>query len=140
MKIETNLLIGNSFEAGQDAAEQVFNPRTGEVIIDVPEASTAQVDRAVAAARKAFDSWSRTTPGERAAALLRIADRVEAEADGFAALEALNEYGRPKAVQLAVIVDRGHRELPIRPDFVGKNLPTSRDENVAATAEGVTIR
>jgi pyrimidine operon attenuation protein/uracil phosphoribosyltransferase len=56
-----------------------------------------------------------------------------------AALEALNEYGRPKAVQLAVIVDRGHRELPIRPDYVGKNLPTSRDENVAATAEGVTI-
>lgn len=57
-----------------------------------------------------------------------------------AALEALNEYGRPKAVQLAVIVDRGHRELPIRPDFVGKNLPTARHEQVAATAEGVTIR
>jgi pyrimidine operon attenuation protein/uracil phosphoribosyltransferase len=57
-----------------------------------------------------------------------------------AALEALNEYGRPRAVQLAVIVDRGHRELPIRPDFVGKNLPTSREENVAATAEGVTIQ
>jgi pyrimidine operon attenuation protein/uracil phosphoribosyltransferase len=57
-----------------------------------------------------------------------------------AALEALNEYGRPRAVQLAVIVDRGHRELPIRPDFVGKNLPTSREENVTATAEGVTIR
>ena len=56
-----------------------------------------------------------------------------------AALEALNEYGRPRAVQLAVIVDRGHRELPIRPDYVGKNLPTSRDENVSATAEGVTI-
>ena len=57
-----------------------------------------------------------------------------------AALEALNEYGRPRAVQLAVIVDRGHRELPIRPDYVGKNLPTSRDENVAATSEGVVIR
>lgn len=57
-----------------------------------------------------------------------------------AALEALNEYGRPKAVQLAVIVDRGHRELPIRPDFVGKNLPTARDEQVVATAAGVTIR
>jgi len=57
-----------------------------------------------------------------------------------AALEALNEYGRPKAVQLAVIVDRGHRELPIRPDFVGKNLPTARHEQVAATAEGVTIK
>ena len=57
-----------------------------------------------------------------------------------AALEALNEYGRPRAVQLAVMVDRGHRELPIRPDFVGKNLPTSREEKVAATAEGVTIK
>ena len=42
-----------------------------------------------------------------------------------AALEALNEYGRPHAVQLAVIVDRGHRQLPIRPDYVGKNLPTA---------------
>ena len=40
-----------------------------------------------------------------------------------AALNALNDYGRPRAVQLAVMVDRGHRELPIRPDFVGKNLP-----------------
>ena len=57
-----------------------------------------------------------------------------------AALEALNDYGRPRAVQLAVMVDRGHRELPIRPDFVGKNLPTSRDEQVSATAAGVTIR
>jgi pyrimidine operon attenuation protein/uracil phosphoribosyltransferase len=56
-----------------------------------------------------------------------------------AALEALNDYGRPEAVQLAVMVDRGHRELPIRPDYVGKNLPTSRDEDVRATAEGVVI-
>ncbi|HAP76728.1 MAG TPA: bifunctional pyr operon transcriptional regulator/uracil phosphoribosyltransferase PyrR [Acidimicrobiaceae bacterium] len=57
-----------------------------------------------------------------------------------AALEALNEYGRPRAVQLAVVVDRGHRELPIRPDYVGKNLPTSRDEQVAANADGVVLR
>ncbi|MBU6317004.1 MAG: bifunctional pyr operon transcriptional regulator/uracil phosphoribosyltransferase PyrR [Acidobacteria bacterium] len=57
-----------------------------------------------------------------------------------AALEALNEYGRPRAVQLAVMVDRGHRELPIRPDFVGQNLTTARDEDVRATAEGVVIR
>ena len=56
-----------------------------------------------------------------------------------AALDAINDYGRPAAVQLAVLVDRGHRELPIRPDFVGKNLPTSRDEQVAATADGVVI-
>ena len=50
-----------------------------------------------------------------------------------AALDALADYGRPRAVQLAVLVDRGHRELPIRPDFVGKNLPTSRDEDVVVT-------
>ena len=47
-----------------------------------------------------------------------------------AALDALNDYGRPRAVQLAVLVDRGHRELPIRPDYVGKNLPTRQDEQV----------
>ena len=57
----------------------------------------------------------------------------------LAAMDALSDYGRPMAIQLAVMVDRGHRELPIRPDFVGKNLPTSTDENVAATPDGVTI-
>lgn len=48
-----------------------------------------------------------------------------------AALDALIDLGRPKMIQLAVLVDRGHRELPIRPDYVGKNLPTSRREAVA---------
>jgi pyrimidine operon attenuation protein / uracil phosphoribosyltransferase len=47
-----------------------------------------------------------------------------------AAIDALLEYGRPARVQLAVLADRGHRELPIRPDYVGKNLPTSRRERV----------
>ena len=47
-----------------------------------------------------------------------------------AAIDALFDYGRPERVQLAVLVDRGHRELPIRPDYVGKNLPTSRAEHV----------
>ena len=47
-----------------------------------------------------------------------------------AALDALNEFGRPSAVRLAVLVDRGHRELPIRADYVGKNLPTSLDERI----------
>jgi pyrimidine operon attenuation protein/uracil phosphoribosyltransferase len=47
-----------------------------------------------------------------------------------AALDALGDHGRPKAVRLAVLVDRGHRQLPIRADFVGKNLPTSSDERI----------
>ena len=47
-----------------------------------------------------------------------------------AALDALGDYGRPRAVRLAVLVDRGHRQLPIRADFVGKNLPTAREERI----------
>lgn len=47
-----------------------------------------------------------------------------------AALDALSDHGRPRAVQLAVLVDRGHRELPIRADYVGKNVPTARDEQI----------
>jgi pyrimidine operon attenuation protein / uracil phosphoribosyltransferase len=62
-----------------------------------------------------------------------------------AALDAMNDVGRPRSVRLAVLVDRGHRELPIRADFVGKNLPTSLVEKVSVRleevddAEGVTI-
>ncbi|MGH2363249.1 MAG: bifunctional pyr operon transcriptional regulator/uracil phosphoribosyltransferase PyrR [Chloroflexota bacterium] len=50
-----------------------------------------------------------------------------------AALDALVDFGRPRAIQLAVLVDRGHRELPIRPDYVGKNVPTARSEAVAVS-------
>lgn len=48
-----------------------------------------------------------------------------------AALDALNDFGRPKSIQLAVLIDRGHRELPIKADFVGKNVPTALRENIA---------
>jgi pyrimidine operon attenuation protein / uracil phosphoribosyltransferase len=54
-----------------------------------------------------------------------------------AAIEALFDYGRPGRIQLAVLADRGHRELPIRPDYVGKNLPTSRGERVNVRVEEV---
>ncbi len=56
-----------------------------------------------------------------------------------AALNALGDWGRARSVQLAVLVDRGHREVPIRPDYVGKNLPTSRDEAIDASLDGVWI-
>jgi pyrimidine operon attenuation protein/uracil phosphoribosyltransferase len=52
-----------------------------------------------------------------------------------AGIDALFDYGRPRRVQLAVLTDRGHRELPIRPDYVGKNLPTARDERVNVRVE-----
>ena len=62
-----------------------------------------------------------------------------------AALEAVLEYGRPKNIQLATLIDRGHRELPIRPDFVGKNIPTALNEQIRVAMEeidqhdGITI-
>ena len=52
-----------------------------------------------------------------------------------AAIEALFDYGRPRLVQLAVLADRGHRELPLRPDYVGKNLPTAASERVNVRVE-----
>lgn len=54
-----------------------------------------------------------------------------------AAIEALFDMGRPRAIQLAVLVDRGHRELPLRPDYVGKNLPTSKSELVQVKVAGI---
>jgi pyrimidine operon attenuation protein/uracil phosphoribosyltransferase len=54
-----------------------------------------------------------------------------------AALDAMMDYGRPRAIQLAVLVDRGHRELPIRADYVGKNVPTARDEQIRVQLEEV---
>lgn len=53
-----------------------------------------------------------------------------------AAIDALMKRGRPQSIQLAVLIDRGHRELPIRPDYVGKNVPTSRDESVKVFFDG----
>ena len=52
-----------------------------------------------------------------------------------AAMDAVMDLGRPASIQLAVLVDRGHRELPIRPDYVGKNIPTSSDERVVVSVE-----
>ena len=57
-----------------------------------------------------------------------------------AALDAIQDYGRPRVIQLAVLVDRGHRELPIRPDYVGKNVPTARQEEVAVLLEEIDGR
>jgi aminobutyraldehyde dehydrogenase len=108
MTMRTEMQIGAEAVAGENGSEAVLNPRTGETIVEVPEASEAQIDAAVAAARNAFDGWARTTPAERSAALHRIADRIEAEGDGFAALEALN-CGKPinamKGDEIPAIVD-----------------------------------
>jgi aminobutyraldehyde dehydrogenase len=92
--MDTQMLIGARFEAGTETPEQVLNPRTGKLIEAIPEASEQQIDAAVAAAEAAFRTWSRTTPAQRSGYLMRIAAAIEADAAGFAALEALN-CGKP---------------------------------------------
>ncbi|SFB32000.1 aminobutyraldehyde dehydrogenase [Rhizobium sp. NFR07] len=92
--MDTEMLIGARFEAGTENEEHILNPKTGETVLDLPEASLSQIDAAVDAAEKAFISWARTTPGERSAYLLKIADAIERDAEAFATLEALN-CGKP---------------------------------------------
>ncbi|WP_210324767.1 gamma-aminobutyraldehyde dehydrogenase [Microvirga alba] len=96
---DTEMLIGTRFQSGTEEAETIFNPRTGEAVMKLPEASTEQVDAAVFAADAAFAGWSRTPPGTRSALLLKLADRIEAEAEIFATLEALN-CGKPRHLVL----------------------------------------
>ena len=94
--MNTQLLIGGRLVGGEGAADVALDAATGAQIASVPAASVAQVQAAVAAAEKAFDGWSRTSPKDRALALTRIAEEIEADADGYAALESRNT-GKPLA-------------------------------------------
>ncbi len=106
--MQSEMLIGAKLAKGKGDAEPVINPKTGAKIVNLKEATAEQVNQAVAAATKAFATWSRTTPGQRAALMFKLADRIEAEGDDFAALEALN-CGKPvnavKGDELPAIVD-----------------------------------
>jgi aminobutyraldehyde dehydrogenase len=93
--MQTQMLIGSSFVAGTETAETILNPKTEETIIELPEAAPDQVHWAVDSAARAFKTWSRTSPAERSALILKLADRIEAEAEDFATLEALN-CGKPR--------------------------------------------
>jgi aminobutyraldehyde dehydrogenase len=93
--MDTQMLIGSKFETGTETPETVLNPKTEETLLELPEASPDQIDAAVNAAETAFKTWSRTTPMERSYLLLKLADRIEQEAESFATLEALN-CGKPR--------------------------------------------
>jgi aminobutyraldehyde dehydrogenase len=94
--MNTKLLIGGRLVNGEGAAEAVLDAATGAEIASVPAASVSQVEEAVRAAEAAFPAWSRTSPKDRSLALMRIAEEIEADADGYAALESRNT-GKPLA-------------------------------------------
>jgi aminobutyraldehyde dehydrogenase len=94
--MNTKLLINGKLVNGKGAAEQVLDPASGKSLATVNEASKAQIDAAVDAARAAFDGWAATPPRDRAALLLKLADRIEGDAGDYAALESAN-CGKPLA-------------------------------------------
>jgi aminobutyraldehyde dehydrogenase len=96
----TDLLIDGHLVTGEGPEESLTDPATGQSIGRLREASAAQVDRAVTAARTAFQAWGQSTPQERSLVLLRIADRLEQEAEAYAEVESLN-CGKPRARVLA---------------------------------------
>ncbi len=104
----SNFIDGESRPAADGASEPILNPATGERIATAPLSGEADVDAAVQAAKGAFKEWSETPPGERALALLRIADALEEHGDELSQLESLN-VGKPvesmKADEMPVLVD-----------------------------------
>jgi betaine-aldehyde dehydrogenase len=103
-----NLIGGKAVDPAEGGREDVLNPATGEAIAEAPLSTKADVDAAVAAAEGAFDGWAATPPGERARALLRIADLIEEKGEQIADLEAA-DAGKPRA---AVLED----EVPVMAD------------------------
>jgi betaine-aldehyde dehydrogenase len=103
-----NFIDGESVDSAAGGTDAVINPATGERFAQAPASSGEDVERAVRAARAAFDGWSNTTPGERSLALLKIADAIEARGDEIARLEAINA-GKPveavKADEIPAMVD-----------------------------------
>jgi betaine-aldehyde dehydrogenase len=103
-----NLINAESVAPAEGQTEPILNPATGEVIAHAPVSSAADVDRAVTAARQAFPGWSTSTPGERALALLKLADAIEANAEEISELESDNA-GKPieafRADEIPFMVD-----------------------------------
>ena len=91
-----NFIDGEHSWPAEGETEPILNPATGEVIAYAPLSTAADVDRAVDAARRAFETWGVTTPGERASALLALADAIEEHAEELAQLESANA-GKPIA-------------------------------------------
>jgi aminobutyraldehyde dehydrogenase len=97
--MQTRMLIDGKLTAGEGVAESILDPASGAQIASVPEASREQLEAAVGAAKSAFKGWSQTTPKDRAALLLKLADRIEGDAAVLAEIESRNT-GKPLAAAL----------------------------------------
>jgi aminobutyraldehyde dehydrogenase len=125
--MNTKLLVNGKLVSGAGEKQDVLDPATGKSLVAVGEASEGQVDNAVKAAQKAFPAWSATVPKDRAALLLKLADRIEADAADFAAIESQN-CGKPYN---AVLND----EIPAIADVYRFFAGAARTMHGAATGE-----
>ncbi|MBF7730637.1 gamma-aminobutyraldehyde dehydrogenase [Pseudomonas sp. N040] len=106
--MQTKLLINGQLVAGEGASQAVLNPSLGAALVNINEASTAQVDAAVCAAAAAFEGWSQTAPKDRSLLLLRLADKIEAHGEELARLESDNcgkPYGNALNDEIPAIAD-----------------------------------
>jgi 1-pyrroline dehydrogenase len=125
--MQTKLLINGKLVEGKGEAQRVLDPASGKTLVSVNEASAAQVKAAVSAATAAFATWSATVPKDRAALLLKLADRIEADGEAIAALESRN-CGKPLA---AVLGD----EIPAIADVFRFFAGAARTMNGSAAGE-----
>ena len=82
--MKTNILINNELIQGDSTPEKIINPVNSELIVEVPQSSEEQVNKAVSAAKKAFATWSKTTPADRSGMLLKLADLIDSKAEEIA--------------------------------------------------------
>ena len=92
--MKTNILINNELVKGDSEIEKIINPVNSEVIVEIPQSSNEQVNKAVESAQKAFIEWSRTTPADRSGMLLKFADLIDKNAEEIAKIESINT-GKP---------------------------------------------
>jgi aminobutyraldehyde dehydrogenase len=125
--MQTRLLIDGVLTGGEGAAENILDPASGAQITQVPEASREQVEAAVASAKAAFKGWSQTVPKDRAALLLKLADKIESEAGVLAELESRNT-GKPLSAAL-------NEEIPAIADVFRFFAGAARTQHGAVAGE-----
>jgi pyrimidine operon attenuation protein/uracil phosphoribosyltransferase len=121
---------------GDVLAERLANMLTGLEKTRVPFGRLdVTLHRDDLATRPAAHSPASNMPDVRGKVVVLVDDVIHHGRTARAAMDAVMDFGRPRAIQLAVLVDRGHRELPIRPDYVGKNVPTADSERIEVLVE-----
>ena len=144
--VERNHGIGNVVLVGLQTGGVLIAERLGELLVEIEGAAPPVGSLDVAfyrddiGLRPVLPEAVTDIPVDRNGRIVILDDDVLFTGRTVrAALNALGDFGRASEIQLAVVVDRGHRELPIRPDYVGKNLPTSREELVDVSLSGVVL-